>query len=107
MTSAPVLNNFAVHRDRYKLVRPRILELHYLVSCTCELTPVAWLIGILLNRLILPTVHCEAHGSQVLPARALGLGILHQLSGYGSQEVRIKHGYSSAALRAKAGRFWP
>jgi hypothetical protein len=104
---APVLNHFAVHRDGYKPVRPGILELHYRVSCTCELSPAAWLRGILLNRLIFPTVHCEVHGSQVLPARALGFGILHQLSGYGSQEVGIKHGYPSTELWARAGRSWP
>jgi hypothetical protein len=34
-----VFNHFAIHRDRYKLVRLRILELHHMVPSTRKLAP--------------------------------------------------------------------
>jgi hypothetical protein len=92
----PILRDLAIHYDGEILPRCYILKLHHLVSLTGELSPVAGLVPVLLNRLIFASVPAETDGAQTTSDPLHGewlrlpfehdLLSIHELGGDGAKE---------------------
>ena len=57
---SPIHRHLPINRHRHESVGSAVLELDDLMSLSCQSPPVAGLLGILLDGLILPPVHAES-----------------------------------------------
>ena len=64
-----VKRNFAVHHNCHEIVIFCVLGLHNLMTTPRQLSPPAWLLRVLFNRLIFVPSDCERCGPQVLAVR--------------------------------------
>ena len=69
LLASTVKRNLAIHYNRDEPVIFCVLELHDLMTATCQLSPSAGLLWILLDRLIFATSDRKGYGSQALPTR--------------------------------------